>query len=119
MVDNFKKAMKILRTSNTKMHIIAVNGCCYGNEKKPDKGEYLKLCGQTFWSFISNNDTLYTDIIEPIGYDAKKKNEEFTEHYAAILNKFTFEFGDKFCAGNGNIEWQKLVQFNSARALQL
>lgn len=71
MVDNFKKAKKILRTSDSKIYIRAVNGCCYGRDKNPDKGEYLKLCGQDFWSFISNVDTLYTEIIKPIGFEAK------------------------------------------------
>jgi len=113
MVDNFKKAKKILRTSNSKMHIIAVNGCCYGRDNKPDKGEYQKLCGQKFWTFISGNDLLYTDIIEPLGHKAKEKNEEFMEQYSQILNKFTFEFGNKFCV-DGKINWEKLVQFNSS-----
>lgn len=113
MVDNFKKAKKILRTSNSKMHIIEVNGCCYGRDNKPDKGEYQKLCGQKFWTFISGNDLLYTDIIEPLGHKAKEKNEEFMEQYSQILNKFTFEFGNKFCV-DGKINWEKLVQFNSS-----
>lgn len=68
LIDNFKKAKKILRTSNSKLHIIAVNGCCYGRIKNTDKGEYLKLCGQRFWQFISGNENLYTDIIEPLGH---------------------------------------------------
>ena len=116
MVDNFKKAKMILRTSNSKMHIIAVNGCCYGRDKKSDKGEYQKLCGQKFWSFISGNDLLYTEIIKPLGYNAKEKNEEFLEHYSQILNKFTLEFGAKFCV-EGKISWDKLVQFNSSNKI--
>ncbi len=55
MVDNFKKAQRILRTSNTKLNICAVNGCCYGKINKPDKGDYQKLCGQEFWEFISDD----------------------------------------------------------------
>jgi len=113
MEDNFKKAKKILHTGSSKMHIIAVNGCCYGRDKKPDKGEYQKLCGQEFWAFISGNDLLYTDIIEPLGHKAKERNEEFIEQYSQILNKFTLEFGNKFCV-DGKINWEKLVQFNSA-----
>lgn len=113
MVDNFIKAKKILRTSNSKLHIIAVNGCCYGRDHKPDKGEYQKLCGQQFWTFISGNDLLYTDIIEPLGHKAKQKNEEFLEQYSQIMNKFTIEFGNEFCL-DGKINWEKLVQFNSS-----
>ena len=113
MIDNFKKAKKILRTSNSKLHIIAVNGCCYGRDNKPDKGEYLKLCGQRFWSFISGNDNLFAEIIEPLGYKAKEKNQDFKGARARIVNKFTFEFGEKYCI-DGIIDWEKLVKFNSA-----
>lgn len=113
MIDNFKKAKRILRTSNSKLHIIAVNGCCYGRIKNTDKGEYLKLCGQRFWHFISGNENLYTDIIEPLGHRAKEKNKEFEEAYPRIINKFTFEFGEKFCI-DGRIDWEKLVKINSA-----
>lgn len=113
MIDNFKKAKRILRTSNSKLHIIAVNGCCYGRIKNTDKGEYLKLCGQRFWHFISGNENLYTDIIEPLGHRAKEKNKEFEEACPRIINKFTFEFGEKFCI-DGRIDWEKLVKINSA-----
>lgn len=113
MKDNFKKAKKILRTSNSTMHIIAVNGCCYGRDNMPDKGEYQKLCGQKFWTFISGNNLLFTDIIEPLGHKAKQKNEEFMEQYSQILNKFTLDFGNKFCS-DGKINWNKLVEYNSS-----
>lgn len=50
---DFMTAQKTLRTSNSKLKIIAVNGCCYGRDNKPDKGDYFKYCGQKFWEFIS------------------------------------------------------------------
>ncbi|MBK9229145.1 MAG: cytosolic protein, partial [Ignavibacteria bacterium] len=49
MVSDFKTAIKTLRTSNSKLNIVAVNGCCYGKDNKPDKVEYYKYCGQRFW----------------------------------------------------------------------
>jgi len=114
MRDNFRKAKRILRTSNSSLYIIAVNGCCYGREPNPDKGDYQKLCGQDFWYFISGDSNLYLDIIKPLGHKAKEKNEKFLENYSQIINKFTFEFGDKFCE-NGKINWNKLIQFNSGK----
>lgn len=108
---NFKNAKKALRRKTGKK-VIAINGCCFGKNNKPDKGEYLKLCGQNFWEFISGNKELYIDIIEPIGYKAKQKNEEFMESYAQIVNKLTLEFVEKFC-NDGKINWAKLVEYNS------
>jgi len=116
MADNFKKAKRILRTGNNKANIRAVNGCCYGQENQPDKGDYIKLCGQEFWEFISGNDRLFVDVVEPLGYRAKERNEEFFGEYSRILNLFTQEFMDDFCI-KGKIDWDKLVRFNSGKKI--
>ena len=68
--DNFTKAKKILRTNTSSVNVVAVNGCCYGKDRKPD---YYKYCGQKFWEFISGNDNLFTDIIEPLGHQKREK----------------------------------------------
>lgn len=114
MRDDFKKAQRTLRTGRFGIHVVAVNGCCYGRVRNPDKGEYFKICGQDFWQFVSGNERLYVDIIEPLGHRAKEKNEEFMHAYAKIVNEFTFEFGEKFCT-NGIINWERLVEFNSSQ----
>lgn len=115
MRDNFKKAKKILRTNSPYTKIVAVNGCCYGIDDKPDKGDYIKLCGQRFWSFISGNESLYTEIIEPLGHKAKERNEEFLKEYSKVVNKFTLKFMEEYCDTNGNILWTKIVEFNSRK----
>jgi hypothetical protein len=113
MRTDFKTAMKTLRTSNSQLSIIAVNGCCYGRDNNPDKGDYFKFCGQKFWEFISNEKDLYAEIIEPLGHKAKERNDEFMQSYAQMINKFTFEFSKDFCI-NGLIDWEKLVKYNSS-----
>lgn len=113
MKNDFKTAMRTLRTSNSQLIIKAVNGCCYGRDNKYDKGDYFKLCGQRFWYFISGEPELYIEIIQPLGTKAKERNDEFLQSYAQMVNKFTFEFGNGFCK-NGKIEWEKLVKFNSS-----
>lgn len=113
MKDNFKKAKRILGASRSLKNIIAVNGCCYGRDNKPDKGDYIKYCGQRFWEFLSGNKNLYVQIIEPLGNKAKEKNEEFSEAYAKLINEFTSEFGKEFCP-DGKINWASLVKFNSS-----
>lgn len=89
---------------------------CYGQDTKPDKSDYLKLCGQRFWEFISGNENLYTDIIEPLGHKAREKNDEFAEEYAKVINKFTREFASEYCDNDGSILWVKLVKFNSGKS---
>ncbi|MBV6467893.1 MAG: hypothetical protein PGMFKBFP_03266 [Anaerolineales bacterium] len=114
MVENFRQAKRIFRSSNTKANIQAINGCCYGRDNRPDKGDYLKLCGQEFWRFISDSDRLLVEIIEPLDYQAKERTKEFLVEYSRNLNLFTQEFMDVFCI-DGRIDWDKLVRFNSGR----
>jgi hypothetical protein len=114
MVADFRTAKKTLRTSNSQLNIMAVNGCCYGRDNNPDKGDYFKYCGQKFWEFVSGDTDLYTKIIEPLGHQAKERNDDFIQSYAQMINKFTKEFADTFCKDDGSIDWDKLVRFNSS-----
>jgi hypothetical protein len=114
MKSDFKTAAKTLRTSNSKLQVVAVNGCCYGRVSTPDQGDYFKYCGQTFWEFISSDPNLYTELIDPLGHKAQEKSEEFQDSYDRMLNKFTVQFGNEYCDNNGAINWNKLVAFNSS-----
>ena len=114
MREEFISAKKTLRTSDSKLHIVAVNGCCYGRDAHSDKGDSIKFCGQDFWKFISGNENLYIEIIEPLGFNAKQKNDEYLNLFSSLINRFTSEFSVTFCNRNGEIEWEKLVKFNSS-----
>lgn len=114
MKQDFERAQRVLRTNNPGVNVRAINGCCYG-QPSVNAGLYDKLCGQDFWSFVSGNDELYLNIIEPLGYKAKEKNDAFHQEYAKLLTRFTAEFIDEFCYADGAINWQRLVSFNSAR----
>jgi len=103
MREDFKRAQKIMRGTKPGLNIISINGCCYGRNNKPDKSDYFKLCGQRFWEFISHDSELYTKIIEPLGHQAKTKNEGFTKSYSSVINRFTSSFINDFCI-NGQID---------------
>ena len=77
------------------------------------QGDYLKLCGQDFWEFISGNRSLDIDNIEPLGHRAKERNEAFQAEYAKVITCFTGEFIRDFCAPDGAIVWEKVLKFNS------
>jgi hypothetical protein len=113
MKRDFVTAQKTLRTSNSKMNIVAVNGCCYGKDKKPDKGEYFKYCGQEFGEFISGNSELYCTIIEPLGNEAKIRNDEFQKLYNQRMNRFVAEFvNERF------LRFQRRNQLGKNRQIQ-
>lgn len=109
MRDNFSQARRILG-----QNIICVNGCCYGKDKNENKGDYIKKCGQSFWELVSGDLEFYTKIVEPIGFKAKERNEEFQNEYAKVINRFSMEFMKNFCDNDGSINWRKVVKFNSS-----
>lgn len=115
MRTDFKQAIRTLRTSGSGINVVAVNGCCYGRDQNEDKGDYFKYCGQSFWEFISGEPSLYTDLVEPISYEAKRHTDEFATLYAQAINKLTGEFIKRYCDANGAIDWVEIVRINSGR----
>ncbi|MDP6115087.1 MAG: PmeII family type II restriction endonuclease [Planctomycetota bacterium] len=112
MREDFKKARKTLRTNNSGLHIVAVNGCCYGRCSNPDKGDYFKYCGEKFWHFISGEAELFTELVESLGHVATEQNETFDRRYATIVDQFSQSFAKHFCE-DGQINWEALVHYNS------
>ena len=116
MKDNFRRAKRTLATNRGETRVVAVDGCCYGRDDRPDKGEYFKYCGQRLWEFLSEDDTLYIDIIEPLGRVARQRSDVFLAGYSKIVNRFSLEFGKSYCKADGSILWDKLVKFNSGKS---
>jgi hypothetical protein len=114
MRTNFKTAQRTLRTSQSGLNIVAVNGCCYGRDNNPDKGDYSKLCGQRFWEFISGDPDLFVELIGPLGFKAHERNAQFQDSYTQLVNQFTEEFTREFCNAEGAIQWDRLVRLNSS-----
>jgi hypothetical protein len=113
MQQNFAKAKRILNTNTSAKNIVAVNGCCYGQERTEDKGDYIKKCGQSFWAFVSGDEEFYKTIIEPLGHKAKERNEDFQIEYGKVITRFTTEFAKNYCSTDGGILWGKIVEMNS------
>jgi len=111
--DYFKTAKKSLRTSNSGIIVKPVLGICYGRNKNIDQGNYDRYCGQDFWEFISGNKNLYKEIIEPLGFRAKQKTEEYDNEYSKKMNLFVKEFAEKYCNADGSINWEGIVEMNS------
>lgn len=113
-MDYFQRAKRVYNTSHNRTICYAIEGCCYGKEHS-ENNTRTKICGQEFWSFISGSDTLYTDIVEPLGTEAKAKNDAYQKEYDAMINRFVAQFITDFCDKKGLIVWEKILKFNSAR----
>ena len=109
----FVTAAKVIRQAKHGAHVRPVLGCCFGKRKDIDRGSYDHYCGQKFWDFLSGDDRLYIDIIEPLGHQAKERDQAFKEEYGKCLNLLTQEFMKEYCCKDGSIDWEALIKLNA------
>lgn len=115
LIRDFISAVRIYNTSRGKtVATKCIEGCCYGNDNKGyNNSTHEKCCGEKFWTLISGEPTLFVDIVEPLGYKAKIKNDAYQQEYARMINKLTNEFITEYCDEDGNIDWEKIVKLNA------
>jgi hypothetical protein len=114
LAQDFRDAVTRLQQSRLVRRIEPTLGICYGKTKTSyAKDGYLKVVGQNFWTLISNNKDLYTQIIEPIGYRAKDHNDRYYSEQNRITNLLTKQFIDNYCDQTGTINWPRVVEANS------
>jgi len=109
----FKTAVRVLKQSSQTASVQPVLGICYGKFKTVNNGEYLKIGGQSFWHFVSGFPNLYIDMVEPIGYEAQKHDACYLLEKSSAYNRFTRDLIAEFCNPQGQIDWARLVRFNS------
>ena len=113
--EQFIKAAKVFNTSRKSVPTMCIEGCCYGNDNKGYTDSiHEKYCGEKFWTLISGEPTLFVDIVEPLGFKAKEKNEEYYQGYGRMINKLTKDFLANYCNADDSIDWDKIVRLNAA-----
>lgn len=110
---DLKTAVGRLKQSQHEVNVQPVLGICYGKTRTSYPRGYMKVVGQNFWYLISENESLNTEIIEPVGFRATEHNEKFNKERARVENRFAAEFIEKYCDADGSIDWVKLIEFNS------
>ncbi|MHB8776637.1 MAG: PmeII family type II restriction endonuclease [Anaerolineales bacterium] len=94
---DLKTSVARLKQSKHSLNVQPVLGICYGKTKTTFLRGYMKIVGQKFWCLISENPDIYTDIVGPIGYEAKKHNDDFLSKRNGIANLLTSQFINDFC----------------------
>jgi hypothetical protein len=114
MLSDFNTAKKTLRTSKSNVQIMCIKmAAVMGKSDILIKVYILNIAGSNFWEYSGGDKKLYIAIIEPLGHNAKERNEDFTVKYNAMLNRFTGDFIEKSCFASGDIDWNKIVPLNS------
>lgn len=110
---NFRKAIQVQEQTRHHLPIQAVLGMCYGNSRDVNTGHYVKKMGQSFWYFLSDDLDLYEKILEQIGLRAGYHNRNFLEERMALESRLTEELLENYCSLNRQIDWSKILRFNS------
>jgi len=107
---DFRRAIQVIKQSKHAGEVVAVLGICYGNFRTKHTGEYLHIGGQSFWHLLSGDPNLYVDIVDPLGHEAQRHDDEFQQHLGNLKDRLTKELADRYCHSNGAIDWPKLVK---------
>lgn len=111
---DFADAERRLRQSHHSLRVEKVLGICYGKTKTVlTRHGYIKMMGQNFWAYISGNQDLFIQIVEPLGFHAREHNDHYFTERGRITNSLTGFFIEKYCDKVGNIDWERLIQANS------
>lgn len=111
---NFVAASKLAQ--QIKARYEAYIGYCYGKKKSTGRGMpkfYHELAGKQFWASLTGDEDFYIKIISFMGTLPEQYVAAYKESYNKASNRLVREFANYFCDEDGNIDWEKLVEFNS------
>jgi hypothetical protein len=117
--DRFREIEDSLRATlrTLRKQFVPIMGCAYGKGNlAPQKSRrYFKLAGQEFWERVTGDSAFYLKLVSLMRDDPDKHRPAFTEAWDRAVNRFVRDFTAAFCNDIGEIEWERLVAFNSGR----
>ena len=111
---NFIAASKLAQQAKARYE--AYIGYAYGKKKDSGRGKpkfYQELAGKAFWTELTGDEEFYLKIIRFMGDLPEQYVAQFKDSYNRAANRLVREFSNQFCADDGSIDWEKLVEFNS------
>ena len=111
---NFAAAAKLAKQAKARYE--AIIGYGYGKKRMSGKGVpkmYQELAGQDFWAELTGEDEFYLKIIQFMGELPEQYLEDYQKSYNNAMNRLLKQFTTEFCKDTGEIDWDKLVKFNS------
>ncbi|MDR7866830.1 MAG: PmeII family type II restriction endonuclease [Sporomusaceae bacterium] len=116
-VDEFKK----LKARLLKLQKLfdPVVGYSYGKKKQKEgsaaAADFRELAGQAFWTELTGDPDFYLKIIRLMKNKPQQHALEYKVAWDTAVNRFTAAFIKDFCNEEGQILWEKVVEFNSGK----
>ncbi len=111
---NFNAAAKLAKQAHARYEPII--GYSYGKKRSSGRGKptiYRELAGEDFWTELTGDSLFYIKIIKYMGAKPEQYLERYRESYNRASNRLVKQFTTLFCDDDGNIDWDRLVEFNS------
>ena len=92
-----------------------VMGYGYGRRNTDPKGSrnYRQRSGQAFWEELTGDSDFYLKLIRLMKRYPQEHRVRYQVEWRKAVNRFEREFLNNFSTPDGDINWEKLVEFNS------
>ena len=91
--------------------------CCKGKDSlktEPSKTKiYRDRSGQALWTEITGDPDFYLKLVRLMKDGPSKHRVIYKKAWERAINRFTAEFIKDFCNGDGSVNWERFVEFNS------
>jgi hypothetical protein len=112
MQESFQAIHREHYATGTNLPVHFINGCCYGIDDQPHKGGYDKLCGQRFWTFLTQESDFYPTFIVPLREDSWLFSAAYQDLFARKLNVLVKKFSTQYVNAQGMINWRTIFYEN-------
>ena len=92
----------------------AVVGYSYGRKTSNSAG-FRELAGQAFWEELSGEPDFYLRLVDAMEKWSLEHAVVFKAEYDKAVNRFTKELLNEFADSEGQLDWHKIVTFNSSQ----
>ncbi len=92
-----------------------VLGYGYGRRNTDPKGSknYRQRSGQAFWEELTGDPDFYLKLTRLMTHHPQEHRVRYQVEWKKAVNRFEWEFLNNFSTPDGDIDWEKLVEFNS------
>ena len=113
--DDFAYARHVFDNKRLGKHFRAILGHGYGRKagESNSKRPYDVRSGQAFWQELTGDPDFYLKLIRFMDKHPDAHRIQYEEEWNKASNRFEKEFLDRFSTPEGEIDWEKLVEFNS------
>ncbi|BCW94780.1 MAG: hypothetical protein KatS3mg018_0262 [Fimbriimonadales bacterium] len=117
MNDEFQELYNRLRQHLSQLgkQFDPVLGCAYGKRVSPPttRRRYRIVSGKAFWEELTGDPEFYLELVRLMQDYPEQQKQAYQQEWAKAVNRFTRDLLNEFANAEGELDWEKIVRFNS------